>query len=368
MRKTLRIALPILLLAACGDDPIVFNFDVAPDSGRDVGTSDTGGSDVGSDTDNDIVPGDSDAAEDIAPPPQSELVDPDCIDGQYSEALPPVDADISAILADYDPANYRQFIFDILDARYPVGAYIVDGAIANSTLGDCIDFFLRGTDSASDIVGQLSTFVHECGHFWDIEEGGFSDATFIFTPDLWLTCSQGDTTSRGGVTFARSLLNGDEYSALRPPCGGTFGGCDSYADIYLDGDPSDSEFDGGDQGFNSVMEEALQYVNSLATGYAIADQLRGSVSERDGILTFLWWIERYLRLARLEYPDAHAALLDDPCWREVILTVWGRAWLYLEATEGMSSLSIESDQILPLVEDPELLGEIQRVRDAEGCD
>ena len=44
---------------------------------------------------------------------------------------------------------------------------------------------------------------------------------------------------------------------------------DNYANVYLDGDPDDDEFDGGDQGFNSLLEETLQYVNSLATGYAI---------------------------------------------------------------------------------------------------
>ena len=382
MRHILRIAVPVALLAACGDDPPIFPYadvGLTDTGGSDAGGTDTGGSDTGgtdsggtdtggTDTGGTDTGGTDTGGTDTGVPPTSELVDPNCIDGQYTETLPPVDADISTLIAGYSPDNYKDFILDVLEARYPVGAYIVDGALENSSMGDCIDFFLRGNDTPSDIFRQLSVFVHECGHFWDIEEGGFSDATYIFTPDLWLTCSQGDTTSRGGVTFARSLLNGDDYAELRPPCGGGFGGCDSYADIYLDGDPFDGNFDGGDQGFNSVIEEAVQYVNSLATGYAFADQLSGSVSERDGILTFLWWVQRYLRLARLEFPDAHEALLDDPCWREAILTLWGRAWLYLEATDGMGNLSIEGDLILPLVEDPDLLGEIQLVRDAEGCD
>ena len=367
MRRILHVTASLALLSACADDPILFDFgDVVPttDVGGDTADLGTdGGSDTATDTGGDTP---SDVVE---PPPPSELVDPGCIDGQYTETLPPADADISGLIDAYEPDNYREFIFDVLDARYPVGAYLIDGALENSTMGDCIDFFLHGNGSAQEIFGQLSTFVHECGHFWDIAEGGFSEATYIFTEDLWLSCSGGDTTDRGGFTFARSLLNGDDYSALRPPCGGGFGdGCDSYADIYLDGDPFDGNFDGGDQGFNSVLEEATQYVNSLATGYSFADQYRGSVSERDGILTFLWWIERYLRVARLDYPDAHAAILDDACWREAILTIWGRGWMYLEATDGMSNLGIDDAAILELVEDPDLLGEIQRVRDAEGCD
>ena len=368
MHRILHVTASLALLAACADDPLYFDFE---DTGP---TRDAGGdaADVGSDTAADVTTDTpADSGEDaVDPPPTSELVDPGCLDGQYTETLPPADADISGLVDSYDSDNYREFIFAVLDARYPVGAYLVNGAIENSGMGDCIEFFVRGTSSASEIFGQLSTFVHECGHFWDIAEGGFSDSTFIYTPDLWLSCEQGDTTARGGVTFARSLLNGDDYSELRPPCsGGGFGdGCDSYADIYLDGDPFDANFDGGDQGFNSVIEEATQYVNSIATGYAFSDQVRGSVSERDGILTFLWWIERYLRLARLEYPDAHEALLDDACWREAILTVWGRGWMYLDATEGMGNLGIDDAAILDLVQDPELVGEIQRVRDAEGCE
>ena len=73
--------------------------------------------------------------------------------------------------------------------------------------------------------------------------------------------------------------------------------CDFYRQVYLDGDPDDDNFEGGDQGYNSVLEETTQYINSLAVGYAFNDLYSGSVSERDGILTFLWYITRYLKMA-----------------------------------------------------------------------
>ena len=167
---------------------------------------------------------------------------------------------------------------------------------------------------------------------------------------------------------ARSRIRNDAYQGLRPPCNGRLTRtCDHYADVYLDGNPDDGNFEGGDQGFNSVLEETLQYVNSLATGYAFEDFYRGSRSERDGILTFLWYLERYLRMARLDYPDAYDHISGNECWRRSILQVWGRAWMYLSLTDGSERLGISDDAILNLVTEPELLEEISRIRQIEGC-
>ena len=143
--------------------------------------------------------------------------------------------------------------------------------------------------------------------------------------------------------------------------------CDGYAQVYLDGDPDDSNFEGGDQGFNSVMEETVQYVNSLAVGYAFQDFYERTVSERDGLLTFLWYVGRYLRYGRDNYPDAYQWVLNDACYREAILTVWGRAWLYLDATKDLDQLGISDDALEALVMDSLILDEIQKVRDAHGC-
>jgi hypothetical protein len=42
--------------------------------------------------------------------------------------------------------------------------------------------------------------------------------------------------------------------------------------------------------------------------------------------------------------------------------------MYLDRAEDEQSLGIDDAEIRALVMDPELLGEIQRLRDAEGCD
>ena len=117
-----------------------------------------------------------------------------------------------------------------------------------------------------------------------------------------------------------------------------------------------------------LHEETLQYIHSLASGYAFNDFYSGATSERDGILTFLWYTTRYLRMARLDYPQTYQLLSEDSCWRELILSTWGRAWLYLDATDGFSQLGIDDVDLEALVREPVLLEEIERLRALQGCD
>ena len=295
-------------------------------------------------------------------PTPSGPVDPGCLDGQYSETLPTPNVSIDGAKSGYSVANLNQFILEVLDLRYPTGAYIVEQALTSgSSLGDCVAYFAYDTSTADKVIGTLSTVVHECGHFLDIELGGWTADAYVITEGNTLQCEGGDKFEYGGNTFVRSELMNDDYAALRSICAdGQWSGCDSYADVYLVGDS-------GNQGFNTLMEEAVQYVNSLATGYAFHDQSTWTVSEKDGIMTFLWYIERYLYLARTKYPDTHTFILGNACFRELILTVWGRAWLYLDVTDPFPNLGMEDDVIEELVMAPELLAEIESVREAHGC-
>lgn len=291
-----------------------------------------------------------------------------CIDGQWREPLPNKSASLNAVKATFSGNNYNRFVLDVLKVRYPTGKYVVEGGLAKK---DCIGQFLdeRDKESASGIIDSLSTIVHECGHMHDSNRTeAFNEVAYVLTPKVAFVCSG---ASYVGVnhTFARSLLNGDIFSAQRPPCLNEWHvGCDFYAS-YLDGNPMNDKFENGDQGFDMVLEETVQYVNSLATHYAYEDQqsTTRSVSARDGILTFLWYTERYLRMARLQYPDQYQFLTGDPCWREAILSTWGRAWTYLALTANSPSLGIDSQAIEMLVRDPRLLIEISFVRMAQGC-
>lgn len=304
----------------------------------------------------------------VAPPPANPAK-PGCAQEAYTETLP-TKTSLSDIPFSKSTAN--DFLLAALGKRYPLGKAIVEGGLASpvaKSQGNCINRFLDDTSSASAVLRQASTVVHECGHIFDLGEASGSKNAYVIRPnEVSFTCKDGDTKSRGGVTFARSLIKQDAYYVKRKACapGTSSAGCDIYAGIYLDGSPSDSTFDSGDQGYNFVLEEATQYVNSLASALAFQDQYTGTkVSERDGILTFLWYIERYLALARTSYPAAYELLTTDACWRQATLTVWDRGWFYLHATEGLSNLGIEDTKIETLVNEPALLAEIDNLRSLE---
>ena len=200
---------------------------------------------------------------------------------------------------------------------------------------------------------------------FDSANFGFGTSTYEITSTLTLECSSGGGPPPwgDGSTPPRSEITQDKWEGLYPACSSfSEQGCNSYGYVYLVGN-------GSQQGFNTVLEETLQYVNSLGTDYAFVDQANpfAAGSARDGILTFLWFVQRYLYMARTKYPGGYQVITNS-CWREAILTIWGRAWLYLDETEGISQLGINDDFIIDLVLDPELLEEINRLRDAGPCD
>ncbi len=302
------------------------------------------------------------------PPTPSARVDPTCRDGMYAEVPPDLSVSVADLAFSGDVAG---FVDASLARRYPFGGSLVaSGRMDTRFGGDCSVIFAGSPTSAADVFRSLDTIVHECGHFADGRLSTGPRNTYLIQSELTYACERGDTTTRGGDTFARSRIRTDEYQALRPPCDSPGQrGCDGYANIYLNGDPDDAMFESGDQGFNLLLEETVQYVNSLVTAYAFSDQIRpgSSTSARDGILTFLWYVERYLHLARSTYPDAYARISGDACFRDAILTVWGRAWLFLERTRDLGALGIEDDVLETYVSDPVLLDEIERLRVLAGC-
>jgi hypothetical protein len=283
-----------------------------------------------------------------APPP--EPIHPGCAKEAYTEALPTTS---SLAGVPFSKETATQFLLGALEKRYPIGKAIVEGGASSprsEAMGSCADIFLPNKSSAEQVLRQAPTVVHECGHFYDLGKATGDEATYVLRPDLVFTCKAGDTTSRGGATFARSLITRDSHANKRN---------DRYAQTYLTGQS-------GQQGYNSVLEEATQYVNSLATALAFREQYAGTrASERDGILTFLWYVERYLALARTEHPDAYARISGDACWRQATLSIWDRGWFYLRATKDVEGLGLNDAAIEPLVNEPALLAEIDALRKLE---
>lgn len=351
-----RLLLLALLTACAGGDPATD--DTADD------TTDSTDSTEPTDTTGDTT--DTTPPDDTPTGGTSPLVDPTCTDGQYAEVLADPSVDLSAARAAFDSAAPEEFLIAALDLRYPVGSFIFQGGLDSRAMGNCLTTFTSAQQrrSADGMLDAASTLTHECGHFFDLAGAG-RGATYHITDTLTFTATGGSYA----VLPARSLIKGDDWYDLRPACPARGShGCDDYAQIYLDGTPG-GQFESGDQGLDMLMEETVQYINSLATDYAFEDHLgRGaSISARDGILTFLWYTERYLHLLRTTTPSKYDQVLASEDWRDLILTAWGRAWLYLDASEGISSLGLDDADLMELVTDPDLLAEIQAVRDAQGC-
>ncbi len=215
-----------------------------------------------------------------------------CAQDAYTETLP-TKTSLSSLT--FSQSKAKDYLVAALERRFPAGKAIVEGGVSSSmsaSQGNCIDKYLSDKSSAQAVLRQASTVVHECGHFYDLSEASGNSSVYVIRPGaVTFTCKAGDTTSRGGKTFARSLLKTDAYYSHRKACptGTAASGCDMYANIYLNGSAKDSTFDSGDQGYSLLLEEASQYVNSLAAALAFQDAYTSSkASERDGILTFLW--------------------------------------------------------------------------------
>ena len=78
------------------------------------------------------------------------------------------------------------------------------------------------------------------------------------------------------------------------------------------------------------------------------------------MLTFLWGSERYLKLTRENYPEEHAHWMKY--YAEPFLYMWGKAWRYLD-TPSMSYAEEDYDNLIQLVTDDLMLGEVQYVRE-----
>jgi hypothetical protein len=313
------------------------------------------------------------------------LVDKNCIDGEYILGpkeqffTPDEFPSIQDLVSSFSSSNYMSFIYGVLERRYPTGKSIIEQAGGQSA----VDKWLWNTGSASSVLRGLGMAIHEVGH-------GLDEST----PENWYFISldkdnnpltfttpgmHGEMTWSGSPQYSmeRSLLLDDDQNYKRPPAQsseittsnewgeGPFGCDGNYAETYLTGDPNNSSFEGGDQGYNSLIEEYTQYVNSLAYAYYFQDYFRPS-SDRHAMYTWMWWNERYLRKIRNEHPDQYEYLFTNKIWLELILTLWGRAWLYLST--GLAGMQPDSDYLHQLVQQQEMLEEIQRIRDACDCD
>jgi hypothetical protein len=202
-------------------------------------------------------------------------------------------------------------------------------------------------------IAALRTVTHECGHMME------SHDRYMIRVDLEYNCNVPLTSK----TPPRSIILTDEFDALGPK-GGIL---DFQKDVYLK--PTGTG-NGGDQNWEGLVSEWAQYNTTIATSYAYYDYAKSDVIAGDASRDFAWFIERYLRVLRLKYKAEYDKLVNDTCWRKMVLANWGRSNRYwVETTkENLTGLwDDEAPKVDKLLQDPMLLAEIENLRVTDGC-
>ena len=287
-----------------------------------------------------------------------------CQDKSYTENTVFPDADISSFVDAYTPENAIQFRSNVLMARYPMGEYIMQTSHNN---GVCDEYWneesLTGTDDVATELKNLYVVVHECGHGLDgwlsVEKGPYYNGHFIH-PDVTLYTKGGYIEGDPNPSFPNYLLQGDEYGTgdWQACPNDVYDGCDTFADVDMKNDFM------GNQGFETITEELTQFINSLALSYAFHEFYNGKTSNRNGLLNFMMYLERYLLMARTEHADFYNYISQDEDWKKLIGTLWDRSWYYYELTRNIDALSIQPEETMAynIVTSEKLINEICKIR------
>jgi hypothetical protein len=277
------------------------------------------------------------------------LVDPKCLDGMAyaAEPVPDRSIDVDDLIASYDPKNLLQWTIDILKRRYPIGALGPMGAQADNDL-PCFEVaFDSEAPTVQEALDALNTVVHECGHRLD-------GSRWVIRTDLEYVCNE--ALMEG--TPARNVIMEDEFEQLGPK-GDSL---DFLEEVYLEGDS-------GKQNFAVFYTEYSQYVNQMGSAYAYYDKTK-EYNVADGSRGFAWWLERYLRILRTSHADDYAKITGDACWRQLMLSNWGRMvrrWDEIRKA-NMTEFAIDETFVVEgLVMEPQLLAEIENLRVLDGC-
>jgi hypothetical protein len=245
-------------------------------------------------------------------------------------------SDVSRLAAEYHPGDRRATLYALAKARYPAGLPFLQAQIDAQLAA----WFGGAPDSFEGTASHFDTAVHEGSHIWGFER--FSPATQTYPVD-----ASTNLRVKRLRNFPRSEIL--EVHVDRDS--------DPYAKTYLEGEA-------GAQGFNSLLDEYNAYAHSLASRYCTRDLLDANarVSSRDGILTFMYYVEVYLQLARTRHRADYTAILSDEGHRRMIVTVWDRAELWLRRSADEPRLGVIDESIAKWVYAPERLDEIARVR------
>jgi hypothetical protein len=251
-------------------------------------------------------------------------------------------ADIGSIVSSYDPSSWYDAALAALDARYPSGSWIVRGADdSEQTFGQ----FLSSKGSFSDLVSSMGFAIHEVAHTFS-QKAGSGRFQYMVGKD---TTQAEDISVVGEIeTFPRKEIRElipSEMASL------------TYVSTYLEGGS-------GEMDIESTLDEFNAYTHHLYADYAFQDQQPDGSrrSSRDGMVSFMLFLEMYLQVGRTEHPNDYAALKASPEFHPLILKFWDRAMCLYKLTKDIPGLGMDDDKVAPHMLAAEWLAEIDSFR------
>ena len=287
----------------------------------------------------------------------SDLVDSRCWDGKVyaDEPIAAMRANITDLISTFSVANRLPWAIQILNRRFPVGGKIVELATMSDPNSKCAQISLQASDNTATLaIYKLNVLTHECGHMMDLQ------SRYFIRADLEYKCSN---SLLGPTSPSRNVILADEFDALRPMGGTT----DSQTKLYFD--PNGPQGNLGGQKWHVHFTEFNQYANSIAVNYSLSDHVRGDNSGTSS-RAWAWFTLRYLRIMRGQYKADYDKLANDPCWRRLVLSTWGkinRYWAELAKENITKFQTDEATKLDALIRDPRLMAEIENLRVLDGC-
>lgn len=256
----------------------------------------------------------------------------------YSEPLtdrPPLDD----LRDGYAAARWYETLVEVLRRRYPTGHHIVTAL--DDSRGKAAVWTTGRTGTFDDLVRSLELVVHEMDHQLGFQEG--------FIPSIGRRYHY---TVRADLAVTVDVVPTFARSEIAPFITGPLENI--YKQTYLTGAS-------GQQGFFNLLDEFNAYTHSLFTGYGLHDLYPPNqrVSHRDGLVTFMLYLELYLRQARTKHPADYAAVRADPAVKALVKLLWDRANFILDTTAPISGLALDAGAVEAEMRKPELWGEVE---------
>ena len=250
----------------------------------------------------------------------------------YTEELTPP-GDLKPIKAAYTAAGAVNAAAEVLALRYAHGRYIVAHPKVNGDLAPWLE-----TGTWKDFVQSLSTGVHEVNHQLGFALSDFTTYAYVVREDAQFDVPMVGTYDRSAIA---EYLNADDQARSQ------------YFATYFTGQM-------GAQGFETLLDELNAYIHTTFTDLGVIDQMpKGlSISSRDGVVSFLYFTELYLRHGREKEKATWEKMRATPQLVALIRLLWARANFILEKTAANPQLGLDDAYWLALALAPENVAEL----------